>query len=374
MQIQRRDFVRLATLGIAAGSGTGAAAAESQTQTGASTARPTTKATMKVGTQHDSSDDVLGILAALGVTNICSRLPSARFDDQWSVEGLTRLRERVEHFGITLDMVPLPMSSSPIARAENPNILLGKSPDRDREIDDICQMIRNASRAGIPALKYNLTLIGVPRTANTPGRGGARYSTFVYDEASQDPPLTEAGVVGADAYWERITYFLTRVIPVAEEYKVRMACHPQDPGMPRGKGFRGIETVLGNVDGLKRFISISPSAYHGFNFCQGTVSEMLAKPGEEIYDVIRYFGSRNKIFNVHFRNIRGGFLHFQETFIDDGDVDMLKAMRVYKEVGFTGMMMPDHVPTIEGDTRGAQAFAFTFGYIKALIAAVNAES
>jgi mannonate dehydratase len=374
MQIQRRDFVRLATLGIAAGSGAGAAAAESQTQTGASTARPTTKATMKVGTQHDSSDDVLGILAALGVTNICSRLPSARFDDQWSVEGLTRLRERVERFGITLDMVPLPMSSSPIARAENPNILLGKSPDRDREIDDICQMIRNASRAGIPALKYNLTLIGVPRTANTPGRGGARYSTFVYDEASQDPPLTEAGVVGADAYWERITYFLTRVIPVAEEYKVRMACHPQDPGMPRGKGFRGIETVLGNVDGLKRFISISPSAYHGFNFCQGTVSEMLAKPGEEIYDVIRYFGSRNKIFNVHFRNIRGGFLHFQETFIDDGDVDMLKAMRVYKEVGFTGMMMPDHVPTIEGDTRGAQAFAFTFGYIKALIAAVNAES
>ena len=68
------------------------------------------------------------------------------------------------------------------------------------------------------------------------------------------PPLTEAGRVDADAYWERITYFLERVIPVAEEYKVRMACHPQDPGMPRGKGFRGVETVLGSVDGLKRFI------------------------------------------------------------------------------------------------------------------------
>ena len=373
MQMDRRDFVRLAGLGVAAGTAT-ATAAKAEAVRAEPTVRAAAKAMMKVGTQHDSSDDVLGILAALGVTNICSRLPSARLDDQWSVEGLTRLRERVEHFGITLDMVPLPMSSNPIARAENPNILLGKSPERDREIDDICQMIRNASRAGIPALKYNLTLIGVPRTASTPGRGGARYSTFVYDEASQDPPLTEAGVVGPDVYWERITYFLTKVIPVAEEYKVRMACHPQDPGMPRGKGFRGIETVLGNVDGLKRFISISPSPYHGFNFCQGTVSEMLAKPGEEIYDVIRYFGSRNKIFNVHFRNIRGGFLRFQETFIDDGDVDMLKAMRVYKEVGFTGMLMPDHVPAIEGDAKGAQAFAFTFGYIKALIAAVNAES
>jgi mannonate dehydratase len=376
MRIHRRDFVRLAGLGMAAGATTARAADPNGSQSSARdrAARASAKALMRVGTQHDSSDEVLGVLAAFGVTNICSRLPSARLDEQWSVEGLTRLRERVERFGITLDMVPLPMSSNPIARAENPNILLGKSPERDREIDDICQMIRNASRAGIPSLKYNLTLLGVPRTANTPGRGGARYSTFVYDEATQDPPLTEAGVVGPDVYWERITYFLTRVIPVAEEHKVRMACHPQDPGMPKGKGFRGVETVLGSVDGLKRFIEISPSPYHGFNFCQGTVSEMLAKPGEQIYDVIRYFGTRKKIFNVHFRNIRGGFLRFQETFIDDGDVDMLKAMRVYKEVGFDGMMMPDHVPAIDGDARGAQAFAFTFGYIKALIAAVGAEA
>ena len=100
---------------------------------------------------------------------------------------------------------------------------------------------------------------------------------------------------------------------------------------------------------------------------------MLEKPGEEIFDVIRYFGSRKKIFNVHFRNIGGGFLNFRETFIDNGDVDMLKAMRVYKEVGYDGMMMPDHVPSIDGDT-AAQGFAFTFGYIKALIAAVAAES
>jgi mannonate dehydratase len=251
--------------------------------------------------------------------------------------------------------------------------MLGKAPDRDREIDAICEMIRNTSRAGIPALKYNLTLLGVVRTESTPGRGGARYSTFVYADAKQDPPLTEAGVVGADEYWERISYFLKRVIPVAEEHKVRMACHPQDPGMPRGKGFRGVETVLGSVDGLKRFIDIAPSAYHGLNFCQGTVSEMLERPGEQIFDVIRYFGSRKKIFNVHFRNIRGGFLRFQETFIDDGDVDMLAAVRVYKEVGYDGMLMPDHVPAIAGDTRGAQAFAFTFGYIKALLAAVAAE-
>jgi mannonate dehydratase len=323
---------------------------------------------MKVGTQHDSSDETLAILAAFGVNNICSRLPSARFDDDWSAEGLMRLRERVEKFGISLDMVPLPLSSNEISKSENPNILLGKSPERDKEIDDICQMIRNTAKAGIPALKYNMTLLGVVRTGTSPGRGGAAYSTFIFDKARPDPPLTAAGPVDADRYWERITYFLERVVPVAEEYKVRLACHPQDPAMPPGKGYRGVETVLGTVDGLKRFVEIKASPYHGLNFCQGTVAEMLAKPGEQIFDVIRHFGSRKKIFNVHFRNIRGGYLSFQETFIDDGDVDMRSALRVYREVGYDGMLMPDHVPSIAGDARGVQAFAFTFGYIKALLA------
>jgi mannonate dehydratase len=376
--MDRRDFIRAASLGMTAGASAASrpavAAATEAATLGQSARSPAKKALMTVGTQHDDSNDVLTVLAALGVNHICSRLPSTTLDDAWSVDGLSRLRERVESYGIALDVVPLPLSSNEISRVENPNILLGNSPERDREIDGVCQMIRNAARAGIPCLKYNLTLLGVVRTAPTRGRGGAIYSTFVYDDAAQDPPLTQAGPVNDDVYWERITYFLERVIPIAQEYKVKMACHPQDPAMPRDKGFRGVKTVLGSVEGLKRFVAISPSPYHGFNFCQGTVSEMLRKPGEEIFDVIRYFGSRGQIFNVHFRNIRGGFLNFQETFIDDGDVDMLKAMRVYKEVGFSGMMMPDHVPQIQGDGHGLQAFAYTFGYIKALISAVSAEA
>jgi mannonate dehydratase len=329
---------------------------------------PAKKALMKAGTQHSSADADLKVLAAFGVNHICSTLPAG-----WSVEELAKLRERVESYGIRLDMAPLPLSSHYITRAENPNIMLGKSPERDREIDAICGMIRNAARAGIPALKYNLTILGVVRTERTRGRGGASYSTFVYDEAKQEPPLTEAGRAGEAEMWERITYFLERVIPVAAEHKVRMACHPHDPGMPRGRGFRGVERVLGSVAGLKKFLEISPSPYHGLNFCQGTVSEMLEDPGREIFDVIRYFGSRGKIFNVHFRNIRGRFLNFQETFPDDGDVNMIQAMRVYKEVGYDGMIMPDHVPRIEGDAGGRQAFAFAFGYIQALIQLVSQE-
>lgn len=375
--MNRREFVRLTGSGMTAGAiaerlVSDTVAAQPRTNHAAALAKAGA-AKMKAGTQHGDADSILRVLAGFGVNHICSRLPSEKMDDAWSVDGLKRLRDRVESFGLTLDMVPLPLSSNEIARSENPAIMLAKVPERDKQIDDICQMIRNIGRAGIPSAKYNLTFIGIPRTAPTKGRGGARYSTFVYADA-QEGPLTEAGRIDAETYWERITYFLTRVVPVAAEYKVRLACHPQDPGMPRGKGWRGVETVLGSVDGLKRFVSIAENPYHGLNFCQGTVSEMLEKPGEQIFDVIRHFGTRGKIFNVHFRNIAGGFLNFRETFIDDGDVDMLKAMRVYKEVGFDGMMMPDHVPTIEGDTNNLQGFAFAFGYIKALIAAVAAEA
>src|SRR5688572_12526568 len=253
--MDRREFVRLASAALpAAALGEAIASAQAAASPSATRTAAATTARMKVGTQHGDSDDILRVLAGFGVNHICSRLPSARVDAAWSGEGLMRLRERVEGFGVTLDMVPLPLSSSEISRSENPAILLALDPERNRQIDDICQMIRNVARAGIPAVKYNLTLIGIPRTAPTPGRGGARYSTFVYANAKQDPPLTIAGRVDADTYWERITYFLERVVPVAAEYKVRLACHPQDPGMPRGKGWRGVETVLGSVDGLKRFL------------------------------------------------------------------------------------------------------------------------
>jgi mannonate dehydratase len=367
--LRRRHFLEAAATALAA-----AGPLASQNKPGDRPGGASHRAALKLGTQNDSSDPALRVLAAFGVNHICSTLPSARMDENWSVEALTRLRERVESFGIRLEMVPVPLSSSYIARAENPNIMLGKSPERDREIDTICQMLRNAGRAGIPALKYNLTILGVVRSEPSLGRGGAHYSTFVYEKAVQDPPLTEAGRVTAETAWERITYFLKRVIPVAEEYKIRMACHPHDPGMPPGKGFRGVDRVLGSVDGLKRFIEIAPSPYHGLNFCQGTISEMLTRPADEIFDVIRYFGARGKIFNVHFRNIKGRFLNFQETFPDDGDVNMIRAMRVYKEVGYDGMLMPDHVPVIDGDAGGKQAFAYAYGYIQALIQMVNMEA
>jgi len=332
----------------------------------------------KVGTQHvpattPRSDDALRLMAALGVNHICSGEPSMTPGPEWSVASLTKLREHVESFGIQLAMVPLPLSSVPISQSPYKAILAGKAPERDREIDSICEMIRNIGRAGIPAAKYNFTVLGWIRSESTRGRGGALYSTLNLKAARQAGPPPETGVMDADRKWETITYFLDRVVPVAEEYKVRLALHPFDGPVPPPHRWRGVTEVLGSVEGLKRFITIRESPYHGLNFCQGTVSEMLREPGKEIYDVIRYFGSRGKIFNVHFRNIRGGLGNFQETYIDEGDVDMLRALHVYKEVGYDGMLMPDHVPSLSADPDGSRQFAYTLGYIKALIRAVEAE-
>ena len=320
-----------------------------QAATGATTATPAARRPilMKAGHQHDHSEMTLRALAAFGVNNICSGNLGRDVEKSWSVEALGRLRKHVESFGLKLDCVPLPMASSPIARAEMPEILLAKDPARDRAIEDICTMIRRAGQAGIPMVKYNLTFIGVVRTERTTGRGGVSLSTFDYASGKQEPPLTEAGRITEQIYWDRIEYFLKRVVPVAEESKVKIALHPQDPGMPKGQGWRGVETVLGSVDGLKRFVETSASPFHGLNFCQGTVSEMLAKPGEEIYDVIRYFGSRGKIFNVHFRNIRGGFLKFQEVLPDDGDVDMPRALRAYREIGYDGALTMEAVAPVD---------------------------
>jgi mannonate dehydratase len=251
--------------------------------------------------------------------------------------------------------------------------MLAQSPERDRDIEQLQMLIRNCAQAGIPMIKYNMSILGVLRTGRKPGRGDAMNHYWKLSETHPETPLTKAGAVNAEAFWERITYFLDRIIPVANEYKVKMACHPQDPGVPP-EGYQGINRVLGTIDGLKKFLSIRESPYHGLNFCQGTVSEALQNPREEIFDVIRYFGSRRKIFNVHFRNIRGHRDDFEEVYPDEGDIDFVRAIRAYKEIGYDGMLMPDHVPLAANDPDSLQSFAFCYGYIRGLIQSVRSQA
>lgn len=316
---------------------------------------------MYVGTQNRVvTDDQYRQFAQLGVTHVCAD-PDGN-PHEWTLDILQRHRDRLARLGLTLDMVQLPLESTPIERQHSPDILT-KGPDRDRQIDSICRLIERVSAAGIPAVKYNLNIIGIPRSPDEPGRGGSMNAAFRWDKMEQGAAPGLAGVLDEDENWERIDYFLERVVPVAATGRVRLACHPHDPYTP--PGYRGVTRVLGTVEGLKKFVLIRESPWHGLNFCQGTIGEMLDDPRAEIAEIIRWFGTRGKIFNVHYRNIRGRKLSFMEVFPDEGDMDMWASLKTYAEVGYKYMIMPDHVPTLSGSDDDAEAFAYCFGYIRA---------
>jgi len=330
---------------------------------------------MRLGCQSaPTNDEHLAYLARYGVRDITGYPAVADGRLYATREELKTMLGMAERHKIKIEGIALPfLTSSHIDKEKHGAIVLGESPERDRDIDAVQAMIRNCADVGIPSIKYNMSILGVLRTGRVPGRGDATYSQWSLAKAHPATPLTRAGRVTAERFWERITYFLDRVIPVANENKIRMACHPHDPGVPP-EGYQGVDRVLGTVEGLKRFLTIRESPYHGLNFCQGTVSEMLADPGKEIFDVIRYFGTRKKIFNVHFRNIRGHRNEFVEVYPDEGDIDFVKAIRVYREVGYPYLLMPDHVPQAPNDPAGLQSFAFCYGYIRGLLQSLEANA
>jgi mannonate dehydratase len=357
--MNRRDFVSL--------SGTAAAGLAAATPQKAAPAKP---ALMKLGCQTTPTNEQhIAYLARYGVQAICG-FPQVPPDRLYATaDELKAMREMAEKSGVTVDLIAPPfLASISVDRDRHAAIMLGESPERDRDIEQLQTLIRNCAAAGIPAIKYNLCVVGDLRTGRVPGRGDCTYSAWRLKDARPATEMTRAGRVDADTYWERVTYFLNRVIPVAQEYKVRMALHPNDPYVPYG--YLGVDGVLGTVEGLKKFITINESPYHGLNFCQGTVCEMLEHPATEIFEVIRYFGTRQKIFNVHFRNIRGHRDDFIEVYPDEGDIDFVKAMGLYKEIGYPYMIMPDHVPQAGSDPAGLQSFAYCYGYIRGLMQAV----
>ncbi len=238
-------------------------------------------------------------------------------------------------------------------------------PDRDKKIEAWRTMLRGLGRAGIPTLGYNFKPMGNFRTPSATGRGGAAYSTFDYAHFAQnrpkphDPPVSEAEM------WEHMEHFLQGVIPAAGEAGVRMALHPDDPPIPEPLG--GVAQIASTVEQFRRIFTSVPSAANAMLFCQGCMTELV---GLNVYDVIREFASKDWIAYVHFRNVRGKLPRFEEVFMDEGDVDMRRALQIYREAGFNGPFMMDHTPHIPNDPGSRAGRAFAVGYIRALVQAV----
>jgi len=340
------------------------------------TSVPKKKVLMKVGCQHGGvGKKNLEYLARHGVFNIDAGAPKMIEGVGWDLEDSLRIVEACAEYGISVDAYHLPLSSAGIDKISTPNIMLGK-PGRDKEIEMIQQMIMVAGKSNVKLLMYNTIILPILRTGRTidPKRGNASYSTWNYEEAlKRNEGNYLDTVVGIDEIYERITYFLDRVLPVAEEYGVKLGNHIADPPAP--DGYRGI-TRWNSPDvfaGIKRFAELYDSPSHGFNLCLGSAAEGLRDPRTEIIPIIKWVGERKQIFNIHMRNIKGGWNNFQEVFPDNGDMDFVEVVRALRDVGYDGMVMPDHTPSHEDPASHLQGHAFSYGYNIALIQAVASE-
>lgn len=246
---------------------------------------------------------------------------------------------------------------------------------RDEDIENLVELIEKCAAVGQDIICYNwMPVISWARTDMARAdRGGSLVTAFDYEDI-EDNSLTEYGEFSKETMWENMEYFLHAVVPEAEKHGVKLALHPDDPPVDH---MRGISRIITSFDALKRVAKIYPSPYNGFCFCQGSIA---SQRDTNIPEAIRYFGERDLIHFVHFRDVRGHTTNFTEAWHDDGKTDMAEAMQAYYDIGFRGPIRPDHVPTITGYEENENpgyndlGTLFAIGYIKGLMEAVAKNS
>ncbi|MCL5742999.1 MAG: mannonate dehydratase [Acidobacteria bacterium] len=251
-------------------------------------------------------------------------------------------------------------------------------PGRDRKIEEYKTFLRNLAKAGISYTTYAHMGNGIWSTAPETTRGGARARAFNLAKADKGTwigktfqgPLTHGRKYSQEEIWENYTYFIKAVAPVAEELGIRIGIHPDDPPVPELGGVP--RCIFGTFDGYVRALEIADSPNIGMCLCVGCWLEGGKLMGKDVFETIRYFGKRDRLWKVHFRNITAPLPYFVETFVDNGYMDMYKVMKTLKEVDFRGVVIADHVPGMVGGRTAA--FGYSMGYIKALLNRVNAET
>jgi mannonate dehydratase len=256
-----------------------------------------------------------------------------------------------------------------------PNTRYGR-PGRDEEIENFKASLRAAGKIGIPVVEYNFYAHrAIEGYYEVDGRGGAGLTGFDANKVKGLPPLPQEGAHSLDEMWKNITYFLKAVVPVAEQSGVRLALHPNDPPVASS---RGSGQIMGTVDGWKHLITIVDSPANGITFDCGVTREM----GHDPVEVCRYFGSRDRINHVHYRNphVTEPYNQYVEGFIDTGDIDMLAVMRELVRVHYRRLIYPEHERALDYDReRGIQnqypggggytGMVFDIGYSRAMFQA-----
>lgn len=293
----------------------------------------------------------------------------------WSLEELVGLRRRIEEAGLKLEAIE---NFDP---AHWHDVLLD-GPKRAEQIENVKEIIRRLGRAGIPIMGYNFSIAGVAGRTTGPYARGAAPSVGM--EGPFDPPMPNGMVwntiydpaapagtlpsITPDELWRRLAAFLNEIVPVAEEAGVVLAAHPDDPPLPT---IRGQPRLVYQPSHYQKLIDLHPSPANALEFCIGSLAEMTEG---DIYDVVDEYSRQGRLGYVHFRNVRGKVPHYKETFIDDGDVDMLRVLQILQRNHFEGVLIPDHTPQMTCAAPWHAGMAYAMGYMRAAMKTLGISS
>jgi mannonate dehydratase len=325
---------------------------------------PGIKISLQIST--DATDEDLQFAQQLGVNYV--NIPTG--GRRATLENFLRLKQRVE-------AAKLKVWNIGNTNVHNmPEVTLNL-PGRDRKIEEYKTFLRNLAKAGIFYTTYAHMGNGIWSSPREATRGGASARAFDMEKKPEGRwagkvfkgPLTHDRKYTKEELWENYTYFIRQVVPLAEELGMRIGIHPDDPPVPELGGVP--RCVFGNFDGYVRALEIANSPNIGVCLCAGTWMEGGKLMGKDVFEAARAFAKMDKLWKIHFRNVSAPIPYFVETFVDNGYTDMYKLMKTLYEVDFRGAVIADHVPTMVGGTR--TGWAYSIGYIKALLAAVGAE-
>lgn len=290
----------------------------------------------------------------------------------WSVEELRDIKRQIEDAGLIWEAIE---NFDP---AHWHDVLLD-GPKKKQQLENLKVIIRRVGEAGVPVIGYNFSIAGV--AGRVTGRFARGNATSVGMDGPVDDPIPN-GMVWNMVYdasappgfvkpatpeqlWNRAADFLNQCLPVAEEAGVKLAAHPDDPPLPT---VRQQPRLVYQPHLYQKLIEINPSPSNMLEFCIGTLTEMT---GGDVYAAIEQYSRQQRIAYVHLRNVRGKVPHYKETHIDEGDLDVLEALRILRRNGFAGVVIPDHAPQLTCDAPWHSGMAFAMGYLKACLGVVE---
>ena len=311
--------------------------------------------------KQDLSDSYLRQVTQLGADCIdfgrAEDFPGVTEQGYPDLDAVLSIRKRIRAWGLDINRVTLPNIGERFMKG---------LPGGEDELENACAALRAFGEAGVPIARQRFagdtfdTLTVRYRSTHRGGYVSRGESRHLEQTEPQTPTMEEL-----EAWWGRFCAVYDRLVPIAEEYDIKLAIHPSDTPNP--------DTPFGGL-GLHRVIDAFPSRNVGYLYCVGTRAQ--AGSTSLVLDEIHNYGRKGRIFAVHFRNVRGSLATaggFEETLLDDGDMNMFKVLHELDKVGYDGCLNPDHIPDLEGDSGHPHlGLAYSIGYIKALLAALAA--